>query len=306
MGKRLGALSFVLMFALLAGCGRGFAPVTDQSLGARGAANTQTSSRPAPLANPGTYTVKQGDTLYSISWRYGLDYREVARWNSIDQRYRIYPGQVLRLTNTGSSTTQVAASAPARQAAPVASTASRPAAPATQTSSGNASPRTASAQQPPVQTPPSAPPPQTTASTATSTTAASSASAATSTAGGVRWQWPASGNIIRRFSDREGGNKGVDIDGKMGDPILAAADGRVVYAGSGLLGYGNLVIINHNQQFLSAYAHNSRILVSENDTVKAGSKIAEMGNSGTDRVQLHFEIRRDGKPVDPLTYLPRR
>lgn len=305
MGKSLGALSFVLMLALLTGCGTGFAPVTDQSLGARGATSAQTSSRPAPLANPGSYTVKQGDTLYSISWRYGLDYREVARWNSIDQRFRIYPGQVLKLTNTGSSPTQVATSTPSRQTAPVASAPARPA--AAQTSTGAASPPPAPTQQVPSQ---AAPPPQAStpqaSTSASASTAASNTSTATSTAGGIRWQWPATGNIIRRFSDREGGNKGVDIDGKMGDPIIAAADGRVVYAGSGLLGYGNLVIINHNQQFLSAYAHNSRILVSENDTVKAGSKIAEMGNSGTDRVQLHFEIRRDGKPVDPLTYLPRR
>ncbi|WP_235263480.1 peptidoglycan DD-metalloendopeptidase family protein [Nitrincola sp. A-D6] len=131
-----------------------------------------------------------------------------------------------------------------------------------------------------------------------------SASAAPA-AGQPAWRWPVDGQIIRRFSAIEGGSKGIDIAGKSGDPVVAAADGRVVYAGSGLLGYGNLVIINHNRQFLSAYAHNSRILVSENDMVKSGTKIAEMGQTGTDRVQLHFEIRRDGKPVDPLTYLPK-
>lgn len=120
------------------------------------------------------------------------------------------------------------------------------------------------------------------------------------------WGWPHSGKILAKYSSKEGGNKGLDISGKLGDAVKAAAPGQVVYAGSGLLGYGNLVIISHNQEFLSAYAHNSRILVKENQQVKAGQVIAELGSSGATVPMLHFEIRKDGKPVDPLRYLPNR
>ena len=120
------------------------------------------------------------------------------------------------------------------------------------------------------------------------------------------WGWPHSGKILARYSAKEGGNKGLDISGKLGDAVKAAAPGQVVYAGSGLLGYGNLVIISHSQEFLSAYAHNSKILVKENQQVKAGQVIAELGSSGATVPMLHFEIRKDGKPVDPLRYLPKR
>ena len=120
----------------------------------------------------------------------------------------------------------------------------------------------------------------------------------------VAWAWPSSGKMIGPYS--EAGNKGVDIGGKMGDPVLAAADGRVVYAGAGLRGYGELVIIKHNATYLSAYAHNRKILVKEKDQVSRGQKIAEMGNTGADAVKLHFEIRKQGKPIDPLPYLPKR
>ncbi|MFN3880323.1 MAG: peptidoglycan DD-metalloendopeptidase family protein [Nitrincola lacisaponensis] len=283
---RIAYIVGILSLGLFQGCSTGYAPVTDRSMGARqiGVPVTApaTASRPAPLPNPGSYTVNRGDTLYSISWRYGLDYREVARWNNLNERFQIFPGQVLRLSPGGSSA--VAAAPVAATPAP-ASSSQRTTAPAAQTSSQPASSSTAqqSAARP----------------------VASSPSPATSS-GALVWRWPAEGPIIRRFSSQEGGNKGIDIAGQQGDPVRAAADGRVVYAGSGLLGYGNLVIVNHNREFLSAYAHNSRILVSENDMVKAGDKIAEMGQTGTDRVQLHFEIRRDGRPVDPLSYLPRR
>ncbi len=120
------------------------------------------------------------------------------------------------------------------------------------------------------------------------------------------WDWPHSGKVLAWYSSKEGGNKGLDISGKLGDAVKAAAPGQVVYAGSGLLGYGNLVIISHNQEFLSAYAHNSKILVKENQQVKAGQTIAELGSSGATVPMLHFEIRKDGKPVDPLRYLPKR
>ena len=281
-----GKLAFILVILLLIliqGCGTGFAPVTDRSMGARQVgvpvASSSSVTRPAPLPNPGRYSVNRGDTLYSISWRYGLDYREVARWNNVNERFQIYPGQVLLLTpptssNTSSSTIATRPVAQSQQSATPTRSVTQPQNQTTRPQQSASQPA-ASGQQP-------------------------------STSGQPIWRWPANGQIIRRFSAATGGSKGIDIAGKLGDSVVAAADGRVVYAGSGLLGYGNLVIINHNREFLSAYAHNSRILVSENDMVKSGDKIAEMGQSGTDRVQLHFEIRRNGKPVDPMSHLPRR
>ena len=122
----------------------------------------------------------------------------------------------------------------------------------------------------------------------------------------IKWRWPHDGKVLAGYASAEGGNKGLDISGKIGDPVVAAAEGTVVYAGSGLLGYGNLVIISHSQEFLSAYAHNSRILVRENQKVKQGELVAEIGNTGASVPMLHFEVRRDGRPVDPLRYLPKR
>lgn len=124
--------------------------------------------------------------------------------------------------------------------------------------------------------------------------------------GTLKWQWPAGGKIIASFQGESGLNKGIDLGGKLGEPVLAAASGQVIYAGSGLSGYGNLLIIKHSEIFLSAYAHNNQLLVKEGDIVKAGQKIADMGSSGTDRVKLHFEIRSEGNPVDPLKFLPKR
>lgn len=122
----------------------------------------------------------------------------------------------------------------------------------------------------------------------------------------IRWRWPSSGKLLSRFDLRNGLNKGIDIEGKLGQPVTASATGTVVYAGSGLLGYGQLIIVKHDEQYLSAYGHNSRLLVKENDQVTVGQKIAEMGSTGANQVKLHFEIRKEGKPVDPLAYLPAR
>lgn len=121
----------------------------------------------------------------------------------------------------------------------------------------------------------------------------------------LRWRWPAKGNLLARFGDRQALSKGIDIAAKNGEPVIAAESGSVVYAGDGLRGYGNLLIIKHEQNYLSAYAHNRKLLVGEGDSVKAGQKIAEIGSSGTDRNKLHFEIRHNGNPVDPLQHLPR-
>ncbi len=258
----------------LTGCSTGYAPVTEQSLGAR--------SGPREPA-PASYRVKRGDTLYSIAFRYGLDYRRVARWNGIDSRYFIYPGQKLSLkppaAARSASTTRVAAST---------SAAAKPGA----TTSGGATARVAATAK--------TPPPKPAKSATTGSRPSSTAS------GPVRWHWPHAGKIILAFGRGQPANKGVDIAGRQGDAVKAAAHGDVVYAGNGLLGYGNLVIINHDKRYLSAYAHNSRIFVREGDKVKAGEKIAEIGKTGATRSMLHFEIRRDGNPVDPLGYLPKR
>lgn len=262
-------LWLIALMLLLQGCSSGYAPVSERSLGAR-------SEPKGPV--PASYRVQRGDTLYSISFRYGLNYREVARWNSIDSRYFIYPGQTLRLTSgTASRTTMGTSSSTTTSVASAPSTATtKPSAP-----NSSAQPRA------------SASTPRT-----SSTTTASS--------GSVSWHWPHQGKIISRFGAGEPANKGVDIAGTAGESVKAAASGDVVYAGNGLLGYGNLVILNHNQRYLSAYAHNSRIFVREGDKVKVGEKIAEIGNTGAARTMLHFEIRRDGNPVDPLRYLPRQ
>ncbi|WP_132290722.1 peptidoglycan DD-metalloendopeptidase family protein [Marinobacterium mangrovicola] len=243
----------VLAACALAACSGGYAPVTEQSLGSR---------YNGPV--PSTYTVSRGDTLYSIAWRYGLDFKSVARLNGIDSRYLIYPGQKLRLKG------QAVASSP------------RP--------SGTKS-------SPPAQTPSTASRPKSTAKPMPAPAVSSS---------DIQWRWPTQGKLIGGYSSGSSPNKGIDLAGNTGDPVYAAASGTVVYAGSGLLGYGNLVILNHNRQYLSAYAHNSRILVKESDSVKVGDKIAELGNTGANRPMLHFEIRRDGKPVNPLQYLPKK
>ncbi|WP_188751212.1 peptidoglycan DD-metalloendopeptidase family protein [Marinobacterium zhoushanense] len=252
-------LVILLAVFALSACSGGYAPVTEQSLGGR-------PSGPAPAR----YTVRQGDTLYSIAWRYGMDFRELAAINGIDRRYIIYPGQKLRLKGASGATGESSGTSSGTKVASQ-----------TQTSSRSQ--------------------PKQSAQSAPAERVASHASV-----GPVDWQWPSKGALIGRYSNGASPNKGIDLAGKVGDPVYAAAAGRVVYAGSGLLGYGNLVIVNHNRQYLSAYAHNSRILVKESDSVKKGDKIAELGNTGTSRPMLHFEIRRDGKPVDPLKYLPEK
>jgi len=250
------------LIVLLYGCSSGYAPVSERSMGAR-----STSKGPPPA----TYRVQRGDTLYAIAFRYGLDYRQVARWNGISSRDYIYPGQRLRLKPVSSaktSTTTVSRSKPS-------GTVSKP-------------PAKPKADAKPTPKPPSKP-----------------ATPAEST-GPIRWQWPHAGRILSSFGGGQPANTGIDIVGKQGDRVSAAAAGVVVYSGNGLLGYGNLVILNHNSQYLSAYAHNSRIFVREGDKVKAGEKIAEIGSTGAARTMLHFEIRRDGNPVDPMRYLPKR
>ncbi|WP_328797941.1 peptidoglycan DD-metalloendopeptidase family protein [Marinobacterium alkalitolerans] len=257
------------LIVLLGGCSSGYAPVDERSLGARPA-----YKGPAPSA----YRVQRGDTLYSIAFRYGLDYRQVARWNGISSRDYIYPGQRLRLKPPTASNASVSRSTSSGSTDSASRSTSK------QTASTAARPAATKAESKP--TPKPAPKPAST--------------------GPVSWQWPHPGRILSGFGGGQPANKGIDIVGKAGDPVKAAATGVVVYSGNGLLGYGNLVILNHNNQYLSAYAHNSRIFVREGDKVKAGEKIAEVGSTGAARTMLHFEIRRDGNPVNPMRYLPKR
>ena len=204
----------------------------------------------------GYHYVKRGETLFSISWRYNLDYKQVARWNRIAPPYTIYPQQRIRVRPpTNRVATQRKETTPSK-------------ATATQRKKTATKPRVVA----------SAP---------------------------SKWRWPVKGKIIEKYSNKNGGNSGIDIAARAGTSILAAAPGKVVYSGNGLRGYGNLVIIKHNASFLSAYAHNRKLLVKEGQSVKSGQKIAELGDTGTSRAKLHFEIRKNGKPVDPLRYLPR-
>ncbi len=217
----------------------------------------QAYSEPRPPKNNSVtyHTVQKGETLYSIAWQYGHDYRTVARWNDLPRSYTIYPGQKLRVR------------------------------------------------------PPDGTAPSTSASKSTSTKPARRPAKTRSTmtaSGAPQWRWPTRGTVISHFKAGDPTRQGIDISGKRGQPIIAAAGGRVVYSGNGLRGYGNLVIIQHNETYFSAYAHNQKVLVKENERVKSGQRIADMGNSGTDRVMLHFEIRRNGRPSNPLQYLPKK
>ena len=246
------------------------APVEDRSASA--AAPRPGAVDPARLpgaenaGKPGYYTVRPGDTLMRIAAQSNQPWRDIVRWNNLENPNVIEVGQVLRVVPPAAA---VAATdpAPARPA----STPAKPPAVATQTTPG-----------------------------------AAAAPAAVPSAGAddVEFIWPASGALVAGFDESK--NKGLAIAGKAGDPVVAAADGRVVYAGAGLRGYGNLIILKHNNTFLTAYAHNQSLLVKEDQNVKKGQKIAEMGSTDADRVKLHFEIRRSGKPVDPARYLPPR
>jgi lipoprotein NlpD len=294
------------------------------------------AGEPMYLNSGRQHLVNAGETLYAVAWMYDLDFAALAQANNLNEPFSLTPGQMLTVDLRGkipanrsndvasapsaSNTVAVAAPAtvvaaplkraalpasvserPSRTPLPSAQSAEQPAIAVTQpaqTTISVPSPATAPTPTPPspavsAATPPVAIPP-----------APSSASKTATTKSVPSWAWPHSGTLLTRFAESSGDNKGIDIAGSSGDPVLAAADGEVVYAGSGLLRYGNLVIIKHNERFLSAYAHNRALLVAEKAKVKKGQRIAELGSSGVDRNMLHFEIRLNGKPVDPLQYLP--
>jgi lipoprotein NlpD len=287
---------------VLAACGTAprTVPVVDRTTPATPKnAPPATAGRESPrLVDADTYTVKRGDTLAHIALDFGQDWRDIAAWNNLTDPNQIYVGQVLRVTKPGNA----AAGGSVAQATPVA--------PQVQGNSGIprpvGAPETATPGQPATPAPAPAPVPAPTPAPVVPAppVAPGSASAQDQTVDRIDWAWPAAGKIIETF--QESRNKGLDISGTPGDPVLAAADGRVVYSGSGLRGYGQLIIIKHNTTYLSAYAHNRAILVKEGQNVRRGQKIAEIGATDAESPRVHFEIRRQGKPVDPIAYLPPR
>ena len=384
MSRYPSRLALAVMTLLVVGCAtRRPAPVEDREASRAPPAAVATAvATPVEARPPAAYRVKRGDTLHQIALDSGLDYRELAAWNNIENVNRILPGQVLRLTAPGAPAavaTQEAAggvtTAPLRTppaivdgsplgltAAPVTSPSSRAAAPmasaspvasAPANSTSSVAAATAGVAAPNLKTSPKAvkepyseravreldlaasavpappatlalaapgavrndlksewgPPAQPVPSPASpaATPAPASAAVPTPTARGdgdqLDWTWPAKGKVVAGFSETAN-LKGIDIAGTAGEAVRASAPGRVVYAGSGLRGYGKLIIIKHNGTYLSAYAHNREILVKEGQQVTRGQKIAEMGNSDANQVKLHFEIRRHGKPIDPAKYLP--
>ncbi|MBB5209083.1 peptidoglycan DD-metalloendopeptidase family protein [Chiayiivirga flava] len=289
----LAALACVCM--VLAACSaRPRAVVVDRSVDR----NVPSSSAPRSQPARGDYTVRRGDTLYGIAFRHGLDFRDLARRNGIASPYTIYPGQRLRLS--GSAVAAAPGPAPT-------TTAPRPA-PPRPTAPGSAAPvrppaATPATGTPVASTPPSAAAPATPPPAPVTTPVAGGPSRSVQ---GLSWRWPASGQIVGKYVAGDPTRQGLNIAGSAGQAVNAAADGEVVYSGSGLIGYGELVIIKHSDTFLSAYGHNRKRLVAEGQRVKAGQQIAEMGRSGAARDMLHFEIRKNGKPVDPMPFLPAR
>ena len=262
-----------------------------------------------------TYKVNKGDTMFLIAYLAGMDVKDLASMNNMKEPYSLSVGQTLKISNcstkTITTTVPVKTTAPAAPAEPEVTY--TPGANGTQIGSDGSviGPIKAGVATGGVSTPafsnntPSTPVTTTTQVETTNNTPVN-ANVVAPVASNVAWQWPTQGNVIQGFSNSDGGNKGIDISGFRGQAVKAAASGRVVYAGNALRGYGNLIIIKHNDDFLSAYAHNDKILVSDQQEVKAGQEIAKMGSTGTNAVKLHFEIRYKGKSVDPVRYLPRR
>lgn len=266
-----------------------------------------------------TYKVNKGDTMFLIAYLTGMDVKDLASMNNMKEPYSLSVGQTLKISNC--STKTVTTTVPVKTTAPAAPTAPTepevtytPGANGTQIGSDGTviGPIKSGVATGGASTPvftnntPSTPVTTTTQVETTTNDTPINANVVAPVASNVAWQWPTQGNVIQGFSNSDGGNKGIDISGSRGQAVKAAASGRVVYAGNALRGYGNLIIIKHNDDFLSAYAHNDKILVSDQQEVKAGQEIAKMGSTGTNAVKLHFEIRYKGKSVDPVRYLPRR
>ncbi|MEJ8567411.1 peptidoglycan DD-metalloendopeptidase family protein [Elongatibacter sediminis] len=296
--NRTGIVSAFLIALIVSACaGPPPAPVVDRSAGQSYAGSTP----------DGHYRVRRGDTLYAIAFRYGLDWRELAHWNQVRAPYVILPDQLLRLSpqrgstaSTVSETRQASTSGVVTRPAAGTGRATTRALDTPRASTVDTAPKAVEA--------PAQPPPPATQSTATRTETRPPPPQAAPVSGAdpSQWLWPTEGRVLGRFIAGDPSRKGIDIAGKAGQPVTAAAGGQVVYSGSGLIGYGELIIIKHSDRMLSAYAHNSRRLVSEGQQVAAGAKIAEMGTNDRNQEVLHFEIRVNGTPRDPLDYLPSR
>jgi len=293
----------VLAFSLLTGCGAPGPLMPDQR------ASSSAESRPPPA--PEAYRVRRGDTLYSIAFGFGLDWRRVARWNDIGAPYTIHVGDWIRLQAPPDMRPAVVATeTPETRSAPAAGSDDR-AAPQTGSSTAAAQPTPDPAPSRRVSAPsgsgpePVQAPEQRPAVTGGGADSAPVPDAATRSVAGVAWRWPTEGGIARGFNSGAS-RKGILISGNEGQPIRAAADGEVVYSGNGLIGYGELIIIKHSDRMLSAYAHSRERLVGEGQQVRSGQLIARMGSNEREQFVLHFEIRRDGKPDDPVKYLPSR
>lgn len=280
--KRRYGLSLPLVLCVLTACGH--SRVVRAPTPARHAAERPPTSTPSPIRQSqpkygATAVVRPGQTVYRIATENGITALDLALWNDIPPPYTIHPGQSLRLYPRAVNETPPRA--PVQASTPV----PRPVTPASS--------------RPAPKVPAPAAPATTVEKPATTTPAAPMVSTLT-------WRWPAEGTVVSGFASGDPTRQGIDIAGKAGQPVRAAADGVVVYSGSGLVGYGELVIIKHNDQWLSAYGHNRARLVNEGALVKAGQQIAEMGRSGATRDMLHFEIRHNGKPVDPKAWLPEK
>ena len=308
-------LLLVALAIVLAACAsRRPAPVVDRMPAeAPPPVTVEAPPAPEPPKPLPTHVVKRGETLVGIALQYGLDYRELAAWNNITNPNVLATGQVLVVAAPANAkpytpptvTTPLASVGPPIEARPLANTPNAKVEPRAQKlpysdralaqlgSPEGAAPAPETSPVP-VPAPPVAPAPVTQAPASEPERAGTDREA-------VEWTWPVKGKVLAPFTEQ---SKGVDIAGKKGAPVIAAASGRVVYAGAGLRGYGKLVIIKHSDTWLSAYAHNDNILVKEQQDVRRGQKIAEMGSTDTDQVKVHFEVRRQGKPVDPAKILP--
>jgi lipoprotein NlpD len=263
------------------------APILDRTDGASGTSaphireGAPAKESPAnPVFASEQHVVRKGDTLYSIAMEHGKDPRDLALWNNIADPSTLRVGQALTLAPSGSVSENTSAGETGVQVNPI-----------TSVGKLETQPLAAPTPLPAIALPAAAKPESPRVESARP-------------ADEINWIWPVPGKVLDTFDASR--NKGIDVAGKVGEPVMAASDGKVVYSGTGLRGYGNLVIVKHSETFLSAYAHNSKLLVNQGDPVKRGQKIAELGSSDADKPKLHFEIRREGQPVDPLKYLPAR